>query len=907
MRNKLNSVVFCLLTLTLTLTLQGCNSGASPSPFPTPPPECYTAPEATTLDTGWRFRTDPDDQGRAQGWQEPELDDTDWRSLAPGEPWEESGLTYDGAAWYRTRISLPDWPSVYLGFGLVDDDATLWVDGERAGQWSTDGRGALVDLLEFGEAGEEIQLAFRVWDEGGYGGIKQPVRIGAEPQAVMTEAQYVSRLAEAHPDWPMPGWARDRAFAWTMTGDLDAADEALVSVDGAVVPAARAPTVEAWLYEPETGHLIAAPQGDLSFALAKDALPIPRWRWSGSGVTLENVLFHDQSAEALRWGLTVQGSEGANRDLVLLLAVRPFALHQGMAPIYALGWRAPAHLQLNGEPFMTVGTEPERAGVGRLEEAMDAASQGDVPARSIITCTQSGDAAAILAYPLRLGLNQTANFQFAFPDSGSEYFPDVSVESDVRLEEAISLWEEETGQMQLDLPDDQIVNAVQASIGYILIALDPAGPEPGPLAHDSLWVRDAAYVGLALLQAGHADRVKAYIPKILEAQEDDGRIPPILGENIPWDVDEWDSQGQAIFLVTSYYRYTEDYATLREWYPVLHSSAEFIVDLRASQSDVEGPTRGLLPPSKSAEDLGDEERHYYWDDFWAVMGLEEAAYAARELGYYEDAAWMEAEAEELRQAILRSVEAVMGEDPSYIPGAVEEIESSAAARGTVSALWPMEVLPREMPLVERSFDYYYQQWIAPSEGGFVHRKGQFWPYGGMELAHVYLRLGRMDVLHEILGWTLTNQTLPGTFAWAEQVNPSNNGFSGGDMPHAWAASSLVTLVREMVFFEREGYLALFEGVPDWWLETDRTINIEDAPTTFGPLNLRTESTVQQGEAGWDGTLTLTLTGASPPEGFRWRLPHSPAAVNGPPGTKVEDGWLFVPTRGGTVQLTFVSE
>lgn len=904
MKDRLSSAVLCLLTLTL--ALQGCSFSSPPSPLPTPPPGCYSEPEATVLDASWRFRTDPNDKGRAQGWHEPAFEDADWRSLAPGEPWEASDVTYDGVAWYRTRLLLPEWPIVYLGFGQVDDEATLWVDGERVGQWSDD-QGVVIDLLEFGEAGDEIQLAFRIWDEGGYGGIKQPVRLGAEPQAVVTEAQYVSRLAEAHPDWPMPGWARNRAFAWTMTGDLDAADEALVSVDGGVGPTAQAPTVEVWLYDPESDRLIAAPQGDLSFALAKDALPIPRWRWGGLGVTLENVLFHDQSAGALRWSLTAQGSQDANRDLLLLVAVRPFALHQGIAPIHALGWRAPAHLQLNGEPFMAVGTEPERVGVGSLEEAMDAALQGDVPTRSVITCAQSGDAAAVLAYPLRLGLDQKTNFQFAFPDSGSEFFPDVSVESDVRFEEATSLWEKETGRITLELPDDRIADAMRASTGYILIALDPAGPEPGPLAHDSLWVRDAAYVGLALLQTGHADRVRDYIPNILEAQEEDGRIPPILGDDIPWDVDEWDSQGQAIFLVTSYYRYTEDYATLKKWYPVLQSSAQFIADLRTSQSDVEGPARGLLPPSKSAEDLGDEERHYYWDDFWAVVGLEEAAYAARELGQEEDAEWMEAEAEELRQAILDSVEAVMGENPPYIPGSVEEVESSAAARGTVSALWPAEVLPRDLPLIERSFDYYYRQWLAPSEGGFVHRKGQFWPYGGTELAHAYLRLGRRDILHEILGWTLSHQTLPGTFAWAEQVNSSNNGFSGGDMPHAWAASSMVTLVREMVFVEREESLMLFEGVPDWWLGGDQTINIEEAPTLFGPLNLYTESKVEQTEAGWDGTLTLTLTGASPPEGFRWRLPQPPAAVNGPPGTGVEDGWLFVPARGGVVQLTFVPE
>jgi hypothetical protein len=312
----------------------------------------------------------------------------------------------------------------------------------------------------------------------------------------------------------------------------------------------------------------------------------------------------------------------------------------------------------------------------------------------------------------------------------------------------------------------------------------------------------------------------------------------------------------------------------------------------------------LLPPSKSAEDIGPSDWHHYWDDFWAVAGLEEAAHAARELGETEDAAWMQAEADALREAILASVEAVMGPEPAYIPGAVEGVEGSAMARGTVPALWPVEVLPREMPLLTRSFDYYHQLWIAPQEGAFRHHGGQFWPYGGLELAHAYLRLGRMDVLHQILGWTLAHQTLPGTFAWAEQVSPTNGGLSGGDMPHAWAAASYATLVREMLISERDDALELFNGVPDWWLGAGQVIVLENAPTHFGEVNLRTESTVQQADATWNGTLTLTLSGAAPPEGFRWRLPHRPAAADGPPGTAIDGDWLVVPSKGGTVRLTF---
>jgi hypothetical protein len=177
----------------------------------------------------------------------------------------------------------------------------------------------------------------------------------------------------------------------------------------------------------------------------------------------------------------------------------------------------------------------------------------------------------------------------------------------------------------------------------------------------------------------------------------------------------------------------------------------------------------------------------------------------------------------------------------------------------------------------------------------------------LELAHAYLRLGRKDVLHEILGWTLEHQTLPGTFAWAEQVDPENGGFSGGDMPHAWAAASYATLVREMVISENKGALELFTGVPDWWLEAEKTISLRKIPTHFGVLDLHAQSTVQQTDSGWDGILTLTVSGASPPEGFRWQLPRRADIVDGPAGVTVDGDWLTIPSNGGTVQLTFAAD
>jgi len=900
------------LSLALALMLVACRSSGEPlQPPPTTTPDACAEPSLIELDEGWRFSTDPEDVGVSEGWYERSFDDGDWRLLSPGSPWEESGLDYDGVAWYRTTLTLPAWSHVYLGFGRVDDAATLWLNGEHQLSWEAgdrDSEAQAVDIARIVEPGTSIVLALRIHDRGGYGGVKGVIRLSNEPRGVMEESEYVRYLFESHPDWPVPEWLSGGPLAYTMSGRPDSGVEALVRSDGAVAPWATGPTAELWLYDPSTGELATGTADRTVFSLREGHLPMPTWRWEALGAGVTNLLYSDMQEQAVRWQASLHNPTKEPLELTALLVVRPLGINRSLAPICSIGLQAESRLWMDGSRYLIAGTEPAETGIASLPDVMAAALQGAAPNVETTSSNAAGLGAATMVFPLSLEAGESETLSFAFPVArraakDQESFPTVDRDG---LQETTAHWEETVNRVGIDVPDELIEAGVKASTAYLLLALDQQGPHPGPLAHDSMWVRDAAYVGLALLQMGHAEKVRSFIPSILAAQEADGRVPPIQGDDIPWDDEEWDAQGQTIFLATTYYRYTDDIDALETWYPAVRAAADFIIDLRATEGDTVGPAAGLLPPSKSAEDLGPEDRHYYWDDFWSVAGLEEAAYAARVLGELEDAKRFEAEAGDLRRAILDSVEAVMGEEPAYVPGAVEDRESSSMARGTVPALWPVRVLSPESSLMERSFDVYHERWIAPDSGGFRHRQGQFWPYGGLELAHAYLRLGRTDVLHEILGWTLEHETLPGTYAWAEQVDPQSGGISGGDMPHAWAAASYATLVREMIVTERAGRLELFTGVPNWWFEDDRKITLTEAPTQFGPLDLHTQGTLRGADGSWDGVLRLSVSGAKPPQGYGWDLPAEPVHVEGPEEVVVQDGRLLIPEAGGTVRLTFAT-
>ena len=167
------SFVINILLLAVLLILTSCTT------FPlnstqTNDAECVLSSTISKqISDGWLFRLDPNDVGLLDDWKNGATDKNEWVSLTPGKPWEASGFDYNGVAWYTTKITLPDWPETYLGFGKVDDSATLWINGDQVENWANLGpETTLVDLGKYGKADDKLHLSIRIVDKGGYGGIK---------------------------------------------------------------------------------------------------------------------------------------------------------------------------------------------------------------------------------------------------------------------------------------------------------------------------------------------------------------------------------------------------------------------------------------------------------------------------------------------------------------------------------------------------------------------------------------------------------------------------------------------------------------------------------------------------------------------------------------------------------------
>lgn len=85
-----------------------------------------------TLDGSWEFQIDPE--------QRQDIHQVDaWRTIRVPAPWQaqfDDLRHYSGAAWYRRSFHLEAAPggAAILHFGAVDYHATVWVNGQKAGE-----------------------------------------------------------------------------------------------------------------------------------------------------------------------------------------------------------------------------------------------------------------------------------------------------------------------------------------------------------------------------------------------------------------------------------------------------------------------------------------------------------------------------------------------------------------------------------------------------------------------------------------------------------------------------------------------------------------------------------------------------------------------------------------------------
>jgi hypothetical protein len=327
---------------------------------------------------------------------------------------------------------------------------------------------------------------------------------------------------------------------------------------------------------------------------------------------------------------------------------------------------------------------------------------------------------------------------------------------------------------------------------------------------------------------------------------------------------EWDSNGEALWAFGRMDRILGSAANFGRglFTPYVIEAARWIRDQRSPF--------GLLPSGWSAEHIGDKDKPHYWDDFWGLAGLWEAARLAQRIGAGEaDEIWRAYDS--LRAATADSIRWVLGEQrrrgnwETFIPtgpGDVGRLDSTII--GALCYFHPCRLydgakLGEDIDLAARlTLDTIWGRFI---DGGFRHDSAWncYGPYLTLQLAHAFLLIGDTTRLDQCLRWVVANaayatvsrdqsaapwQVVLG--AWNEQhCYPIAKDFKElpdrfwymGDIPHGWACAEFMMLLRDILFFEadedRDAQIYLGPGVLPHWLGEGESMGLSAAPTAFG--------------------------------------------------------------------------
>jgi hypothetical protein len=321
----------------------------------------------------------------------------------------------------------------------------------------------------------------------------------------------------------------------------------------------------------------------------------------------------------------------------------------------------------------------------------------------------------------------------------------------------------------------------------------------------------------ALLQFGFFEEVKNFIEWFTPFIPDSGAVPCVIDKQGIDSTPEHDSHGQFLFLVTEYYRYTKDERLLESLLPQLLSIAEHIEQLRRRSMSSATPThlRGLLPKSISHEGYAANPAYSYWDNLWALRGLEGLATAAAGISASTTAERCSDLYSSFRSDMLGSIEASMEHhDIEFLPGAADLGDFDASS--TTIGADPCSLLIKEFrPAFEATFQRYwkfFQNRLENFEGS-----ERYTPYE-LRIVGSLVRLGERERALEALEFFMQHRRPLGWNHWAEVVyaDPREPGFVG-DAPHGWVASDFLRSVGTMIAFESEGTWIIGGGIPlEYW-------------------------------------------------------------------------------------------
>ncbi len=669
-----------------------------------------------------------------------------------------------------------------------------------------------------------------------------------------------------------PGWLEGKQVYWTVCGLKKGDNEVAFSEYGVVedgfsiIP-----------YIMVEGKLLNYTDFTVSQSLVNGRIPIPSVVWNSKKVRLDiEVLRIFGEKSLVRYA--IKNISGKELNFGFYLNIKPFYIH----PDWVYGGVSRIKKLRKDRECLVVNDKKKviyLVGGGDIVlyndievdeiENIDGIFNGNV----LRLEDDRGMLSAMTRHKVFLRPGEKRNIYIMLEESGDNF---SIAEKDVdgfykdTKQKMTAYWELIKGNFNIELPNKKLEDTFWANVAYIYINGNKYGPCPGSRVYNKIWMRDGAVSCAALLRIGDADYIKNFLLWVSEYIGEDGFVPFMLDKdgNIPDYAKKWreyDSQGEYVYAVSEYYRFSRDKNFLNIVFPKVIKALKYLKGIRKKtlrddyllNGGIRRSYYGILPPSNSHEGYF-PPRHSYWDDFWAVCAFENGIFLAREIGMWDDYRWLYEEKVELEKNLVKSVETTMKcKNIEYIPGSADLGDFDPNA--TAIVFFPAncyKLLKKKW--LKDTFDKFYKE--------IVHRESEniYFSRSVYELrtAFPYMFFGDTEKMWHIINMNLKDLMPEEWREWCETIlrNKRDRDYIG-DMPHSWAGAIYVNLIRNIFVYEEDGYINLFTGIPDEWVKNKEKFGIYNARTWYGDVSCFVEYNKL-------GGIEVNIAGfAKPPKGF----------------------------------------
>ena len=210
----------------------------------------------------------------------------------------------------------------------------------------------------------------------------------------------------------------------------------------------------------------------------------------------------------------------------------------------------------------------------------------------------------------------------------------------------------------------------------------------------------------------------------------------------------------------------------------------------------------------------------------------------------EDATYYAEQAEDLKQALHRSIEMSFvrfndfsGTIPTNVGIGEAQREGTFETAFGGMLLYPCGAMGPHDPLMNAFFRF--REYLGNTTGGLM-----VWPYIFVDLALGYILRGEPDRAADLFYAFLANGSTTHDWSEVQSLNVEYGEFApprrgvrgGGDSPHSEACANYIHFLRNLMLLEEdEETLHIAPATPRKWLAQPKPIGVERAPSHFGTV------------------------------------------------------------------------